>query len=106
MILEMIEPYVEILNLILALIIVILGIFDSFKLKGKLKSVWNYFLIAFFLFGIHEIFGALKEFGVFEIKGLYAFTELLFIVTFLICAIIFRKLLGSLTGKNNEVMKL
>jgi len=100
MILEIIEPYIEVVNLVLAMIIVIMGIFDSAKLQGKLKSVWTYFLVAILLFGIHEIFGSLAEFGIFEIDGLYAFTEFLFIVAFLICAITFRKLLGSLTDKN------
>jgi len=99
MILELVEPYLEVINLVIALIIVVLGLRVSSVLEGKLKNAWNYLLVAILLFGIHEIIGSLAEFSIFKIEGLYAFTEFLFIVAFLMAVLLFRKLFLELSKK-------
>jgi hypothetical protein len=96
MILETIEPFVEVINLVLAIVIVLTGILIGMRLEGKLKKAWNYFILAMLLFGVHEVIGSLAEFGVFEIEGLYAFTEFLFISFFFISVIVFKKLFESI----------
>lgn len=105
MILETIEPYLEVLNLMLALAIVFLGVKVSLKLKGALGKVWKYFLAAILLFGIHELFGVLKEFEVFEIDGLYALTEFIFISAFLVSTILFQKFFESISEKEEKWTK-
>jgi len=92
MIIELIEPYLEVLNLILAVIIVIVGINVSTKLEGKLKKAWNYFLTAMILFSLHEVFGSLAEFGIFKIDGFYTLTEFVYILAFLISIFVFKNL--------------
>lgn len=97
MILELIEPYLEVTNLILAIIMVFVGLNVMLNLNGKLKSAWTYLLIAILLFGIHEVFGALSEFGIFVVEGLYAFTEFVYILAFLIAVIAFKNMIKNLT---------
>lgn len=99
MILETIEPYVEIVNFVIALAIVIAGIFVSFKLGGVLKKAWNYFLVAILLFGVHEVVGILTEFELINVDGLYAFTELLYVVALLVAIFSFGKILSGFRGK-------
>ena len=97
MIFEIIEPYIEVINLILSVIIMIFGIQITFRLRGELKNAWAYFLTAILLFGVHEIFGSLAEFGIWELDGLYAFTEFLFIAVFGISIFVFRRLFINLS---------
>jgi len=98
MILENMEPYLEIINLVFAILIVILGVKASMNLTGKLKRGANYLLIAILLFAIHEVVGILEEFKIFSISGLYTLTETFYIAAFFISIYIFKKLFESLTG--------
>lgn len=94
---EIIEPYLEVLNLLIALAIIVLGIKISIELKGELKKAWKYFLMAILFFGLHEVVGSLAEFEIFEIEGLYAFTEFVFIGIFLASVLAFNKLFNKLS---------
>jgi len=98
MILENIEPYLEIINLVLAIIIVLFSIITVTKLGGKLKNVGRYFLIAIFLFSIHEIVGILSEFKIIEIKGLYVFTEFVYLAALLVFVFALKQLFENLPG--------
>lgn len=100
--LEKIEPFVEVLNVVLALAIVFIGTYIFKLLTGKLRQAWKYYLGAMLLFGIHEIFGAFKEFKIFEVTGMYAITEMIFITAFLISTVKFRKLFSTLAKKNEK----
>ena len=97
MILETIEPYLEVINLIMAIVIILVGIKVWTRVEGSLKKTWNYFSVAIMLFGVHEVFGSLEEWNLFEIGGLYAFTEFIFIIALLIAVFSFRGLLESLS---------
>lgn len=99
MILEIIEPYIEVINLILAFVIVIAGMVIWKKLEGNLKTGWSYFAVAIILFGLHEVVGSLAEFGFFEIEGLYAFSEFVYIIALLMAVFSFKKLLDGLSSK-------
>jgi len=99
MILETIEPYVEVLNLVLAILAVLISIGTYGKLKGELRKAGMYLLVAVFLFGVHEVVGSLEEFGVYAIDGLYAFTELIFIVALLVSFLVIRKVFGGVSRK-------
>lgn len=96
------EPYIEVINLIFSLIVVVFGFMSLRFLVGRLKEVWAYFLIAIFLFGVHEIFGSLESFGVFSVSGVYEITELLFIVGFFVSAVIFKNLLNDISDKKGS----
>jgi len=97
MIFEVIEPYVEVLNLVLAILAVIISLGTYGKLRGDLKKAGMYLLVAVLLFGLHEIVGSLEEFGIYAIEGLYAFTELIFIVALLVSFLVIRKVLGGVS---------
>lgn len=99
MILGIIEPYVEVLNLVLAFLAIVISIGTYGKLRGELKRAGKYLLFAVFLFGVHEIVGSLQEFGVFAVEGLYAFTELIFIVALLVSFFAIRKVFGGVSKK-------
>lgn len=99
MILETIEPYVEVLNLVLAILAVVISIGTYGKLKGELKRAGKYLLVAVFLFGLHEIVGSLEEFKIYAIGGLYAFTELIFILALLVSFLVIRKVFGGVSNK-------
>jgi hypothetical protein len=99
MIFEIIEPYLEAVNLILALVLVAFGVGIMPRLKGELKNAWGYFLLAILLFGVHEIIGSLAEFNIFEIEGFYAFTEFIFITAFLFSVFVFKRLFDRIPGK-------
>jgi hypothetical protein len=101
MILEVIEPFVEAVNLILAIIIVAIGLWIAKILTLDLKKAWNYFVGAIALFGLHEVVGTLEELGLINIEGLYALTEFLFIVMFLISIFAFRKLFIQISKNKN-----
>jgi hypothetical protein len=97
MIFEIIEPYLEAINLVLAGVIVFFGIQITFKLKGELKNAWKYLFISILLFGLHEVIGSLAEFNIFELEGLYAFTEFIFIIAFFFSTLTFKKLFEKLS---------
>jgi hypothetical protein len=99
MILEIIEPYFEVANLILAIAIVVIGFIVNSKLKGDLKRAWGYLLVAISLFGIHEIVGSLEEFGIWSIDGAYILTEFLYIAAFFLAVVMFKKLFGNITKR-------
>lgn len=96
-ILGAIEPYVEAINLLLAIAVVTLSLVSYAKLSGRLKIAWFYFMTAIVFFGVHEVIGVLEEFGIWEMEGLYAFSEMIFIALFLISACIFYKLFKELS---------
>jgi hypothetical protein len=98
-ILSIIEPFVEVLNLVIAIIIVAYGLIIAKILKSDLKKIWRYLLVTVLFFGLHEIVGSLEEFGVLEIEGLYALTELLFIVAFLFAIYKFHQFFKSIKAK-------
>jgi len=95
-ILEMLEPFVEVLNLVLAILAVGFGIRIYSLLKGELKTTWKFLLFAIGFFGLHEVVGSLAEFGVFEIEGLYAFTELFFIIALFVAIFKVKSILSKL----------
>lgn len=99
-ILEVIEPVIEVLNLVVAVAIVVYGLYVARILKSDLKSTWMYFLVSILLFGVHEVVGSLEEFQIFAVEGLYAFTETLFILAFLFTVYKFHKFFKSVkSGK-------
>lgn len=98
MILEIIEPYLEVINLVLAIFIVCMAIFVSNRLAGTLKRAWNYLTVAIVLFGIHEVVGSLTEFGVINVEGLYALTEFIYIAGLLCAIFAFKRIIGDLSG--------
>lgn len=98
MILETIEPYLEVINLVLAIVIVGLAIFVSTRLAGTLKRAWSYMTGAIVLFGIHEIVGSLTEFGIINVEGLYALTEFVYIVALLLAIFAFKGIIAGLSG--------
>lgn len=100
MIFGIIEPYIEVFNLALALLSAIAGFFAYRKLRGEMKKGAGYLLAAIFLFAFHEVVGILAEFGIFEIEGFYAFTEFAFIIVLLISMFVFLKLFGGISKKN------
>lgn len=97
-ILEKIESFIEILNLIFAFLIVFMGISILTKLQGNLKTAWTYLFYAIFLFGIHEIVGSLAAFNILSITAVYAITELLFTIMFIISIYVFKELFESLSS--------
>ena len=101
-ILELIEPFVEVINLILALVIVAYGVKVFGLLTGQLKETWKYFMIAIGFFGLHELVGSLSEFGVFNIDGLYALTELFFIASFTVSILGFVKLFKNISSTKKK----
>lgn len=101
-ILEIIKPFVELINLILAAIIVFIGFSVMSNLQGELRKAWNYFLIAIFFFGFHEVIGVLAEFNIFKIGGFYALTEFIFIVFFLFSVYSFRSLFTQVLNNSSR----
>ncbi len=102
--LEIIEPYLEVINLLLAIAIVGYGVKVYSLLEGQLRETWKFFMFAIALFGLHELVGSLSEFGVFNVDGLYALTELLFILGFAISIIAFINLFKKISlGKKVAV---
>ena len=93
------ELYLEVLNVIIAVVIAIIGFQILGKLEGQLKKAWTFFVVAMGLFALHEVNGALMEFNVFSVDGLYSVTEFIYIVAFLVSVLIFRKLFVKLSGK-------
>lgn len=99
MILETIEPFVEVLNLVLAVFAVFVGVWTYRLLGGDLKTGARYLVWAVALFGFHEVVGSLEEFGIFSFDGLYAFTELIFIVMLLVSLYVFKNLFEGFKRK-------
>ena len=103
--LETIEPFVEVINLLLSLAIVAYGIKVHNLLEGQLKETWKFFMFAIALFGLHELVGSLSEFGVFKVEGLYALTELLFILGFAVSIWAFIRLFKSISQNKKATTK-
>lgn len=99
MILEVIEPYLEGINLALAFVIFAMAISVLTRLSGDLKRAWKYFFAAILLFAVHEVVGALAEFGVFEVEGLYALTEFVYIIGFFVAIVVFKRLFDGLSRR-------
>lgn len=104
-ILETIEPFVEVINLLLALAIVAYGIKVHNLLEGQLRETWKFFMFAITLFGLHELVGSLSEFGIFNVDGLYALTELLFILGFAVSIWAFIRLFKSISQHKKVTTK-
>jgi len=102
MILENLEEFFEFANLLIAFIIFFVGLSILVKLEGKLKKAWMWFFGAIALFGVHEIVGTLAEMGIWEIDGLYVFTEFVYILAFAISIFVFRNLFKELAQKKRK----
>jgi len=78
--LEKAEPAFEIINLLVAIVIIVLAVSVLPRLAGPLKRAWIFLTIAVSVFGLFELLGVLKEFNVFRWHGLGDLLEFLFII--------------------------
>ena len=99
MVVEMIEAYIEVINLVIALVMVLIGIRTIRRLDGELKTASKFLITSIFLFGIHELIGVLEEFKILIVEDLYFITELLFIIAFFGAIIYFKRLFDGLSAK-------
>lgn len=93
-VLEIAEPYLEILNLVIALTILGISITLLPKLGGDVGESWRWVTLAVIAFAVLEIYGVLKGFKIFEISGLGDLIELFFGVFLLIGIFKLKKILS------------
>ena len=93
------ECWIEIINFVLSLIMIVVGVSVLFRLEGQLKKAWYYLLATIVLFGVHEIVGILEEFGFGELELLYIITEFAYVVMFFIFIFVFKKLFDELSKR-------
>jgi hypothetical protein len=99
-----IEAYIEVINLVLSVLILIFSFRTISKLSGELKTGGKFLMTTVFLFGIHELVGVLEEFKIFVVEDLYFMTELAYIVSFFVAVIFFKRLFDRLS-ENRGVKK-
>ena len=73
----MLEPYLELINLIVAVGIIGVSTHAYNKAKGRLHVVWMFLIAAVGFFAIMEAFAAVQQFGIARFDGLYDICELL-----------------------------
>ncbi len=83
-IIEKLEPFIEVVNLGLAIIVIVLSLMGLKKAGGTIHSAWILLVFSATFFGALEIFGVLKEFNIFQYHGLADIIELFAIVFFLL----------------------
>ena len=94
-----IEAYVEVINLLLSVIILVFSLRTNAKLSGDLKTAGKFLMATVFLFGIHELVGVLEEFKILVVEDLYFITELVYILSFFVAVIILKRLFDRLAEK-------
>lgn len=69
-ILEQAEPLFEIVNLVLALVIIGISLSGLKKAGGTVRKAWMMVIVAAIFFGVLELLGVLKGFQIFRFRGL------------------------------------